>query len=197
MNVITPVQNTNVIRVADFIRLVGYGIEARITTAGFPITVSAVDSQPFDAAGTLLTVGDVQRDIKATSNDTTFSLTGIDTAVLAQVLNSGLKGSSIEMWHGFFNSNNELLTSGGTGGLYQFFNGYVTSYSITEQWNDEARTLVGTIGISATSNKLILQNRTAGRYTNNNSWQFYDPNDTSMNRVAYIQTINYQFGKKV
>lgn len=196
MNPITPVQNTNNIRVADFVRLIGYGLEARITTAGFPVTVSAVDSQPFDPAGSLLTIGDVQRDIKATSNDTTFVLTGIDTAILGQVLGAGIKGSTIEMWHGFFDSDNKLITTGGTGGLYQFFNGYVTSYSITEQWNDDARTLVGTIGISATSTKLILQNRISGRFTNNNSWQFFNPTDTSMNRVSFIQNINYQFGKK-
>lgn len=195
MNVITPVQNTNNIRVADFVRLIGNGIEARITTAGFPVTVPAVDAQPFDPMGILLSIGDIQRDIKATSNDTNFVLTGIDTAVLGQVLNSGIKGSSLEMWHGFFDENNDLITTGGTGGLYQFFNGYVTSYSITETWNDDARTLVGTISVAATSSKLILQNRVAGRFTNNNSWQFFSPSDTSMNRVAYIQTINYQFGK--
>lgn len=196
MNPITPIQNTNVIRTADFVRLIGSGIEARITTAGQEITVPAVDTEPFDPAGSLLTIGDIQRDIKATSNDTSFSLTGIDTAILSQVLSAGIKGSTIEMWHGFFDENNQLITTGGVGGLYQFFNGYVTSYSISEQWNDDARTLVATIGISATSTKLILQNRISGRFTNNNSWQFYNSNDTSMNRVAFIQNINYQFGKK-
>lgn len=195
MNVITPVENTNNIRVADFVRLIGNGIQARITTAGFPVSVPAVDVAPFDPMGILLTIGDIQRDIKATSNDTSFTLTGIDTAVLGQVLGSGIKGSTLEMWHGFFDSNNELLTTGGTGGLYQYFNGYVTSYSITEQWNDDARMLVGTISVSATSTKLILQNRVAGRFTNNNSWQFFNPSDTSMNRVSFIQNINYQFGK--
>ncbi len=195
MNVITPVENTNNIRVADFVRLIGNGIQARITTAGFPVSVPAVDAQAFDPMGILLTIGDIQRDIKATSNDTSFTLTGIDTAVLGQVLGSGIKGSTLEMWHGFFDSDNQLITTGGTGGLYQYFNGYVTSYSITEQWNDSARTLVGTISVSATSTKLILQNRVAGRFTNNNSWQFYSPSDTSMNRVSFIQNINYQFGK--
>jgi hypothetical protein len=43
--------------------------------------------------------------------------------------------------------------------------------------------------------QLILQNRNAGRYTNNNAWQFYNPTDTSMDRVAFIQSLNYPFGK--
>jgi len=195
MNVIPPVQNTNVVRVADFVRLIGTGIEARMSTAANSITVPVVDAEPFDALGILLSIGDIQRDIKATSNDTSFVLTGIDTAVLSAVLNTGIKGATLEMWHGFFGTDGALLTTGGTGGLYQFFNGYVTSYSITETWNDDAREMVATIGISATSAKLILQNRVTGRFTNNNSWQFYYPNDDSMARVNYIQNINYQFGK--
>ena len=99
------------------------------------------------------------------------------------------------MWHGFFDAEGNLLTTGGNGGLYQFFNGFVTGYGITETWNDDARQLVGTISVSASSSKLILQNRTAGRFTNNNSWTFYTAGDTSMNRVPFIESINYQFGK--
>lgn len=195
VNPITPIQNTNNIRVADFVRLIGTNIVARLTTAPAAITVPAVDSIQFDAAGTLLTVGDVQRDIKATSNDTNFTITGLDTAILASVLNAGIKGSTLEMWHGFFDENNNLITTGGTGGLYQFFNGFVTSYGITESWDDNDRMLVATISMSATSSKLILQNRVAGRFTNDNSWKFYNPTDTSMNRVPFITNINYQFGK--
>lgn len=195
MNPIVPIQDTNTIRVADFVRLIGTNIVARLTTAPAAITVSAVDSQQFDAAGSLLTVGDVQRDIKATSNDTSFTITGLDTAILSQILNAGIKGSTLEMWHGFFDADNNLITTGGTGGLYQFFNGFVTSYGITENWDDNARMLVATISMSASSSKLILQNRIAGRFTNDNSWKFYNPSDTSMNRVPFISNINYQFGK--
>ncbi len=196
MNVIPPVQNTNNIRVADFVRLIGDGIVARISTAAVPITVSAVDSNAFDALGILLSIGNVQRDIKATSNDTSFVLTGIDTAVLADVLSSRIKGASLQMWHGFFDNNGNLLTTGGTGGLYQYFDGYVTSYGISETWDDVNRMLVGVISISATSSKLILQNRTSGRFTNTNSWKFFNPSDTSMDRVAYIANLNLLFGKR-
>jgi hypothetical protein len=54
---------------------------------------------------------------------------------------------------------------------------------------------MGAITVSASSIQLILQNRTAGRYTNNNSWTFFEPTDTSMNRVAFITNINYAFGR--
>lgn len=195
MNVIAPVDGTNNIRIADFIRINTGTDIYRFTTAPSNTLVSAVDSLPFSAVGTLMKVGDVQRDIKSTANETTVTLVGIDTAMLGWVLGQSVKGSQIQMWHGFYNENNELLTSGGTGGLYQFFSGIVTSFTISETWMEEARGYVGTITVAASAIQLILQNRIAGRYTNNNSWQFFNNGDTSMNRVNFIQTINYAFGK--
>jgi len=196
MNVIAPVAGTNNIRIADFIRI-NSGVQTfRFCTAASDITVPAVDATAFNAVGTLIKVGDVQRDIKSTSNDTSVVLTGIDTAMLGYVLSNTVKGSYIQMWHGFFDTNGALITTGGTGGLYQFFSGYITSYSIQENWMAESRSFVGTIQIGASSTQLTLQNTNAGRYTNDDSWQFFNSGDTSMNRVSFIETINYQFGKR-
>ena len=195
MNVITPVDNTNNIRYADFVRVTTPSATYRFATTPAPITVPAVDAQPFNAVSVLMKVGDTQRDIKSTANETTFTLVGIDTAMLGWVLGNQIKGSQIEAWKGFFNTEGALITTGGTGGLYQFFNGYINSFSIQEEWMEELRQFVGVISVAASSIQLILKNRTAGRYTNDNNWQFFAPNDTSMNRVPFITNINYNFGK--
>jgi hypothetical protein len=195
MNIIAPVDNTNNIRYADFVRVTTPSDTFLFTTAPAPITVPAVDAAPFAGVGQLISVGQATRDIKSTANETSFSLVGIDTAMLGWVLGNEIKGAKIEAWHGFFDVNGALITTGGTGGLYQFFTGYVNSFAISEQWMEEARMFVGVITVNASSIQLILKNRVAGRYTNNNSWQFFTPGDTSMNRVAFITTINYQFGK--
>jgi hypothetical protein len=195
MNPIVPVQNTNNIRYANFVRITTPSATYRFATTPTALTISAVDASPFSGLGQLVSVGSVQRDIKSTAAETTVTLVGIDTSMLALVLGAQLKGSQIEMWHGFFDQNDALITTGGTGGLYQFFNGYINSFSIAEQWMEEARAYVGVATVSASSVQLILQNRIAGRYTNNNSWQFYNSGDTSMNRVNYIANINYYFGK--
>lgn len=195
MNVIAPVDNTNNIRYADFVRITTASAVYRFATTPTALTISAVDANPFSALGQLVNVGSATRDIKSTANETTVTLVGIDTTMLSLVLGSDIKGSQIEMWHGFFDSNNQLITTGGTGGLYQFFNGYINSFAISEQWMEEARAYVGVVTVSASSIQLVLQNRVSGRYTNNNSWQFYNSADTSMNRVNYISTINYFFGK--
>lgn len=195
MNVIGPVENTNNIRYADFVRVTTSSAVYRFASTPSAITVPAVDSQPFSALGSLMKVGDTQRDIKSTANETTFTIVGIDTANLGWVLGNQIKGSQIEAWKGFFDNNGALITTGGTGGLYQFFNGYVNTFGIQETWMEEVRQFVGIISVSASSIQLILKNRTAGRYTNDNNWQFFAPNDTSMNRVAFITNINYAFGK--
>ena len=195
MNVIPPVEDTNNIRYADFVRVTTPSTIYRFASTPSAITVPAVDAQPFDALGVLMKVGDTQRDIKSTANETTFTLVGIDTAALGWVLGQEIKGSQIEAWKGFFNTDGALLTTGGTGGLYQFFNGYISSFAIDETWMEELRQFVGVITVAASSIQLILKNRTAGRYTNDNNWQFFNSGDTSMDRVSFITNINYNFGK--
>ena len=195
MNVIPPLVGTNNIRYADFIRLTTPNETFLFSSAASPLTIPAVDPNPFLGVGQLVSVGDTTRDIKSTANETVFTLVGLDTATLGLVLSKNIKGSQIEAWKGFFGTDGVLLTTGGTGGLYQYFNGYVNSFGITEEWSEEYRSYIGLIVVSAASVQLILQNRTAGRYTNDNAWQFFTPGDTSMNRVSFITTINYQFGK--
>jgi hypothetical protein len=188
------------IRTADFVRVttqdaLGNTVIYRFATTPNVMTIPAVDSQPFNALGSLVKINDVQRDIKSTANETAITLVGIDTALLGWVLSQKIKGSYIEMWHAFFDADYNLITQGGTGGLYKFFTGYINAYQISEQWIEEARMFVGVITVNASSIQIILQNRTAGRYTNDNAWQFFNAGDTSMNRVPIIQTINYSFGK--
>jgi len=194
MNVITPVDSTN-IRYAQFVRLITQSQTILFSTAAAAITVPAVDANPFTALGQLVKINEATRDIKSTANETLFTLVGIDPAMLGLVLDENIKGSQIEAWHGFFDTDGALITTGGTGGLYQFFNGYITSFSISEQWMEEIRSYVVIVTVAASSIQLILQNRTAGRYTNDSSWTFFNPTDTNMNRVSVITNINYYFGK--
>jgi hypothetical protein len=364
MNVISPVVGTDNIRYADFVRVTTPSATYRFASTPSAITVPSIDNQPFGALGILMKVGDTQRDIKSTANETNFTLVGIDTAMLGWVLGQQVKGSQIEAWKGFFDTNGVLISNnltysqdftnavwvkygttitpntviapdgtmtgstyaqtGGAGylnqpsantttatsmslsfyakaststwalatmksyadgsetawfnlstgtvgivgsnlnasivdsgngwyrcsiskknptttdfvifapavtngsvdngsqqiycwgaqiqqttqpsqyvattttinsGLYQFFNGYINSFAIQETWMEEIRQFVGVISVSASSIQLILKNRTAGRYTNDNNWQFFSLGDTSMNRVPFITNINYNFGK--
>lgn len=227
MNVIPPVAGTTLIRYADLFRLTMQSGTYYFATTPASISVRLDPLSnvytTFSGLGQLVKANGAQRDVKSTANETTITMVGIDTTMLGVVLDSKIKGSKIELWHAFFDSENQLLSTGSIGwinnssttitwtnsgsatigwtssagitGVYKYFNGYINSFSIDEQWMEEIRAYVGTITISAASFQLILQNRTAGRFTNDNSWQSFNTGDTSMNRVAFISSINYQFGK--
>jgi hypothetical protein len=148
----------------------------------------------FSNLGALLNVSDVQRDIKATSDDMTIALTGIDPASIALILSSDIKGSLVEVWRGFFDSNNQIITSPTTQ-FFKRYQGIINSVAITEDFNTEARTRIATCSISCASMRRVLENRLSGVKTNKSNWQFiYGTNDTSMNRVAEISNTYFDFG---
>tara|TARA_R110000868_G_scaffold99450_3_gene273658 strand:- start:3363 stop:4016 length:654 start_codon:yes stop_codon:yes gene_type:complete len=177
---------------AEFVKLT-VGIAGTVYTfcnAAAPITVGGTT---FSNLGALLSVGDVQRDIKATSDDMSIALTGIDSTNIALILSSDIKGSLVEVWRGFFDSNNQIITTPTTQ-FFKRYQGIINSVSITEDFNAEARTRIATCSISCSSMRLILENRLSGIKTNKNNWQFIYSNDTSMNRVAEISNQYFDFG---
>jgi hypothetical protein len=178
---------------AEFVKLtVGtLGTVYTFCNAASPITVGG---NTFTNLGALLNVGDVQRDIKATSDDMTIALTGILPANIALILSSDIKGSLVEVWRGFFDSNNQILTSPTTQ-FFKRYQGIINNVAITEDFNNEMRTRVATCSISCSSMRRILENRLSGVRTNKSNWQFiYGVNETSMNRVSEISNTFFDFG---
>jgi hypothetical protein len=177
---------------AEFVRLT-VGTAATVYTfcnAAAPITVSGIT---FTNLGALLNVGDVQRDMKATSDDMTIQLTGISPASVALILSNDIKGSLVEVWRGFFNSNNQIITTPTTQ-FFKRYQGIISSVSITEDFNSDLRQRIATCSIACSSMRRILENRLSGVKTNQNNWQFIYPSDTSMNRVAEISNQYFDFG---
>jgi hypothetical protein len=181
------------IRHAEFVRLqIGNPVTTTYSfcNAAAPITVSGIT---FSNLGMLLQLGDIPQDIKSTSDDITISLTGIDPTNVGLILSSNIKGSTVEIWRGFLDSNNQIITSPSTQ-FFKRYTGIINSVGISEDFNDQARTRVATCTISCTSMRKVLENRIAGLRTNQKSWQFYYPSDTSMNRVSAISNQYFDFG---
>ena len=187
--------NSPSIRHAEFVRMV-VGQSGSTTTYTFcnasaPITIDGIT---FTNLGALLGVGDVQRDIKATSDDMTISLTGIDPSWVGVILGTYIKGSSVEVWRGFLDSNNQIITTPTTQ-FFKRYQGIINNVSITENFDSQARTRVATCSVSCSSMRQILENRMSGVKTNQQSWQFFYGTDTSMDRVATIANTYFDFGK--
>lgn len=181
------------IRHAEFVKLTvgSAGTVYTFCNAAAPITVGGIT---FTNLGALLNVGDVQRDMRSTSDDMTIALTGIDPSNIGLVLSNDIKGSLVEIWRGFFNSNNQIITTPTTQ-FFKRYQGIINSVSITEDFNSELRTRIATCSIACSSMRRILENRLGGVKTNQSSWQFLYPNDLSMNRVATISNTYFDFGK--
>lgn len=188
--------NSANIRHAEFVKLsVGNPASPTVYTfcnAAAPISVGGTT---FSALGALLAVGEVQRDVKATSFDMSISLTGIDPNYVALILSSDIKGSTVEVWRGFLDSNNQIITTPTT----QFFKrwqGIINNVSITEDFNEQARQRIATCVITCSSMRRVLENRIAGIKTNKTIWQSIYPGDTSMSRVDSISNTYFDFGGK-
>ena len=178
---------------AEFVRLT-VGNAATVYTfcnAAAPITVGGIT---FSNLGALLSVGDVQRDIKATSDDMTIQLTGINPANIGIILGNDIKGSLVEVWRGFFDANNQIITTPTTQ-FFKRYQGIISGVSITEDFNSELRQRIATCSIACSSMRRILENRLSGVKTNKSNWQFIYSGDTSMNRVSEISNTYFDFGQ--
>ena len=179
---------------------INYGEFVKLTTstdvytfcnAAAPITVNGTT---YSNLGSLLAIGDIKREMKATSADLSISLTGVDGSNIAIILAANIKGSKVEVWRGFFDSNNQIITTP-TQQFFKRYQGYVSNYSITEDWNEQLRTRVATCSISCASFRTILQNRIAGITTNPIVWKNFYSGDVSMDRVPVIASTYFDFGK--
>ena len=178
------------IRYAEFIRLTMPSNVYTFCNAAAPITVNGTT---FTNLGSLLSISEIKRDIKANSSDLNISLTGVDGTNVSIVLSSDIKGSRIEIWRGFLDSDNQIITTP-TQQFFKRYQGIVSNYSITEDWNEQLRSRVATVGLSCASFRTILENRVGGVRTTPKIWQVFYPSDTSMNRVPAIAGSYFDFG---
>jgi hypothetical protein len=194
MDIIPEVANnaTN-INSAEFVKLTIYNEYSNIANTTVYTFSSAykeelIDGQFYTPLGGLLSVGVQQRDLRVTSADTSISLSGVDGNNIYIVLATKIKGSEIEIIRGFYN-NSYVLTN-----TYPRFTGIVTSYNIAEDRMDDYDTF--TVTINASSYKTVLENRLAGRKTNEQSWQVFNSSDSSMNNMYSLSGRKFDFGKK-
>ena len=183
--------NSPHIKFAEFVRLTLPSLTLTFCNAASPITVDGI---LFEGLGSLMGISEINRNVKSTSADLKVSLTGIDPDNIGLVLSHDIKGSKLEIWRGFLDSNNQIITSP-TQQFFKRYQGIINTMSIQEEYNEEMKTRVATCVVSSTSMRAVLDARTAGVRTNKQSWNYLYPNDTSMDRVAIIASTYFDFGK--
>jgi len=184
--------NSPSINFAEFVRLTTPTLTLTFCNAAAPITVNSI---VFDGLGSLLQISEIQRNMKSNSADLQVSLVGIDPNNIGLVLGSNIKGSTIEIWRGFLDSNNQIITAP-TQQFFKRYQGIINNIAINEDFNDEIRSRVATCVVTSSSMRAVLDARIAGLKTNKQSWRNLYPNDSSMDRVEVIASTFFDFGKE-
>lgn len=196
MTPIPQVDGVPYVNNAEFVVWLQYDNDANtVTTYTFSSSYKdeqfAVDGTlyTFEATGALLQIGTQQRDITATSFDTTVALAGVDPDSMFAVVNRWTKGSEIKILRGFYDENYRL-----EGIPVLRYSGIITSWDATEDYTGLDNTV--TLVLSCASTKTLLQQQISGRKTNGESWRQFSPDDRSMDRVATLSQVQFDFGKK-
>jgi hypothetical protein len=185
---------------AEFVKLTiynDYGNTSNGGIAGIYTFSSAykdevIGNVTYEALGGLVAVGTQPRNLRVTSADTSVTLSGVDGNNIYLVLDSNIKGSKLEILRGFYGN-------AGTANMfvlqntYTRFTGIVTSYAINEDREDLIDNF--TVTVNASSYKVVLENRIAGRKTNKASWQQFNTTDSSMNNVYSLADQTLDFGQ--
>ena len=153
----------------------------------------SIDSDTYVGLGRLLGVTSSSSDLKATTNDITVMVSGVPNTSLTEVLNAQVKGADITIHRGVFNANTGALLSI-AGNPMKRYVGFVTNYSISEEYDNTARTATSSITFTCASKLDVLGNSAKGRRTNPDDFKNADPNDTSMDRVTALAGSNFNFG---
>lgn len=200
---INEVQQTSRINSAEFIALTIFNSDGTIANGGRPYTFSSsyrkeiINGQEYTPLGGLIGVGTNQRDLAATSFDTTITLAGVDPNNIYIVLGNNIRGSQITIHRGFYDFDYAPILNtnpGDTINAHLRYTGIVTGYVITEDRTMDMLTY--TITINCSNFKTVLENHVPGRHTSPSDWNKFNPEDTSMSNTPNLFGASFNFGMK-
>jgi hypothetical protein len=165
-----------------------------ISNAYAPITYNG---HTYTQLGHFMNMSEVQNDMRTTNNQISITLSGIppddgSPNYMNMVLNSNVKGSRIEIRRAFFNIANGFYDPTQ---VYLRYSGYVSNYSLNENWDQDNKLATNSIGIQCSSINAIMEKKYSGRRTNDGDQQFWFPGDTGMSRVRTLADSQFDFGK--
>jgi len=190
-NIPAVANNPTNITTAEFVKLTIYNdatnpSDTTVYTFSSAYKYEEIDGQVYSPMGGLMAIGIQQRDLRATSSQTSISLSGISGDNIYLVLGTKVQGSIVQIIRGFYDENYNLTSYANR------FTGIITAYNITEDRKDQTDNF--TVTITANSFKTVLENRVTGRKTNRHSWQVVNPTDSAMNNVGSISGQWFDFG---
>lgn len=175
----------------------------RISTTGDTLLFSdKLESTVFNGdtyvgLGKLLNITGSNSELRTSGQELSVTISGIPDSMISDIVNSNIKGSSIQILRGLFNASSGAFLNAVPGNPILRFKGYVNNLALEEEYDNASRTSSNTIILSCASNVDILENKISGRKTNSESQKKFFPNDVSMDRVTAIESSYFDFGAKL
>lgn len=162
----------------------------RFTDNQFPLTI---DSESYLALGNFVAITSTRSELRSSTAPITITIAGIPTNSIKEVVNSRIKGSKISIYRVVYDAitYQTLAINGNPAG--RFF-GYVSNYTISEEYDVLSKTATNTIELICSSVQEVLENKLSGRKCNPNSMKSFYPTDISMDRVPNLAGANFDFG---
>jgi hypothetical protein len=152
-----------------------------------------INGETYLGLGGLVGISGTTSELRSSTSGLTITISGIPNTSIAEIVNSRLKGSPIEVYRVVFNPTTgaQLAIDGNPAG--RFF-GIVTNYTLDESFDIDARSSSNTIAIECASTSEFLNNKVTGRKTNPKSMKKFYSSDLSMDRVPNLVGANFNFG---
>lgn len=193
MTTIIPALSSTSIKHCLLIDIDVNGTVYYISNAYSPITYNG---NTYTQLGHFMGISEIQDDLKITNNQIGIQLSGLppddgSPNYMSVVLNSNIKGSNIQIYRAFFNP----AVGYDATQVYLRFSGYISNYSLSENWDQDGKIASNTVGIQCSSIHAIMEKKYTGRRTNDADQQFWYPGDTGMYRVKALADSQFDFGK--
>lgn len=174
-----------------------YGV-LRLSTFHKAIDITESDGfvYSYSPAGILMSVSESVGELRASSVETAVGLSGIPIEYAQGVQAVRIKGSRIEIRRVFTDplTDNPLAI---TGNPIFMFQGVVTNYGFSEQYNEFSLDSSLVINLSCSSLVDMLNTKITGRRTNQESMTQFYPGDSSFNRITNLIGRPFDFGATV
>jgi hypothetical protein len=155
-----------------------------------------INSEVYTGLGRLMSVSSTTSELRASSALLSLALSGIPNSSIAEIVNSKIKGSPVQVYRVFFDANTgqQLNIAGNP---MKRFQGLVNNYSLEEDFTPGGATTSNTILIECSSIVDVFSNKLSGRRTNPGDQKALYPTDPSMDRVLALTNSNFNFGSPV
>lgn len=165
----------------------------RFSDSRYPVTVEFPEgNETFVSLGNLVGISSSRSELSPSLSQLTVTIAGVPDSAIAEIMNSRLKGSKVEIYRVILNATTGAVLDIEGNPAGRFF-GIVDNFSFDEIF--DAYNSTNTISIMCTSHLSFLQNKIQGRRTNPIDEHRLYPGDKSFDRVPSLVGAWFDFGE--